>query len=157
MLSELFADCEPDRLLGILLNEVGNMTELLDTEGKMRLEAVLNNVFERQTGNRPQFFWNDGETMAVFRADVHVQELSRLCRIPRMDSWKVLERFYIHDAVEHGSSGLLIYNTHQPQSKERLFGARRKLAMCKAVVCDAIHTCNSELGSYGYVSCADPS
>ena len=56
---------------GILLCEVGNLSDPITPEGRKRLEEVLGLAF-KETGagehGPPQFFWSNGETMVAFKA-----------------------------------------------------------------------------------------
>ena len=69
----------------------------------------------------PQFFMSKGETMAAFRRELKVQYLAPLTRMKRVNGWRVVERFEVISAIEHGPISMLIYNNHQPKSKFRPF------------------------------------
>ena len=60
-----------ERPQGLLLCEVGNLSDLITAEGKTRLEHVLERAF-RLAGavehGALQFLWSEGETMAAFKA-----------------------------------------------------------------------------------------
>ena len=137
VLLELFTELLRTPVLGLLLNEVGNMSDLPTEEGKEKLQEVLMNAF-KQAGatdhGPPQFFWSEGETMATFRAEVHVLALEPLTKMKRVDPWRVVERFEVIGATEHGPCSLLIYNSHQPKSKARPFKPGQQLDFCKAIV-----------------------
>ena len=75
VLLELFTELLKEGVLGLLLNEVGNMSELITDAGQKRLESVLEEAFDNAGAAEhgpPQFVWSDGETMAAFRAEVQV-------------------------------------------------------------------------------------
>ena len=59
-------------LLGILLNEVGNLTDLFNDEDKGKFNEMMYEAFMLATGDMPQLHWSNGETMAAFRSEVEV-------------------------------------------------------------------------------------
>ena len=67
-----------------------------------------------------------------------------------MDCWRVGERFEVIGATEHGPCSLLIYNAHQPKSKQRRFKPAQQLDLCKACVRDAIRHCSETQDNVGY-------
>jgi len=87
LFTKLLSSEEP--VLGLLLCEVGNMDDLLDAEGKKRLERVITDAF-RAAGatehGEPQFIWSRDETMAAFRAEVQVRALDPLQKMETDDS-----------------------------------------------------------------------
>ena len=90
------------RVLGLLLCEVGNMSDLLAAEGKKRLEEVIATAFENAGATEhgePQFFWSKGETMAAFRAEVQVCALEPLRRMARVNKWRAC-LLYTSDAAD---------------------------------------------------------
>ena len=106
VLLNLFTELLEQGIQGLLLNEVGNMSDLITVRGKKRLELVLEEAFEKVGATEqgpPQFFWSEGETMAAFRCEVKVRYLKPLTRINR-----VIERFEVFGAIEHGSGSMLI-------------------------------------------------
>ena len=123
-------------LLGIFLNEVGNLSDLFDDTAKGKFEDMMREAFARATMDVPQVLWSPGETMAALRPDVPVECLSRLSHLPRVNSWREVERFTIHGATEHGTCKLLVYNNHQPASDDRPFPANMRIAFCKAIIID---------------------
>ena len=125
-------------LLGIFLNEVGNLSDLFDDTAKGKFEDMMREAFARATMDVPQVLWSPGEMMAALRPDVPVECLSRLSHLPRVNSWREVERFTIHGATEHGTCKLLVYNNHQPASDDRPFPANMRIAFCKAIIIDAI-------------------
>ena len=138
LFTKLLSSEEP--VLGLLLCEVGNMDDLLDAEGKKRLERVITEAF-RAAGatehGEPQFIWSRDETMAAFRAEVQVRALDPLKKMKRVDAWRVVQRFEVTGATEHGPCSLLIYNNHQPKSQKRKFPVAMAINLGKAVLRDA--------------------
>ena len=130
-----------ERPQGLLLCEVGNLSDLITAEGKTRLEQVLTTAFG-QAGDgqheKPQFFWSNGETMAAFTAELKVEMLQPLRKMARVEKWRTADRFKITGATEHGECKLLIYNNHQPISKERPFKPTQKINFCKGILKDAM-------------------
>ncbi len=151
LLSELFADCHPDPLIGILVNEARHTDDLLDAARRMDLEIVLGNVFEWQTGERPQVFWSDGVTVAVFRRDAHVEELDAIDFVPHVDAWRPVDRFYLRHAAERDAPGLLVYHMQQLESNVMPMSARHQIDVCKAVVHDAMSAGRAKPQCYGFV------
>jgi hypothetical protein len=139
LFTELMSSDYP--VLGLLLCEVGNLDDLLDATGKKRLEDVIREAF-RAAGatehGEPQFIWSQDETMAAFRADVQVRALDPLKKMKRVHAWRVVQRFEVTGATEHGPCSLLIYNTHQPKSMKRKFSVVMSIDFCKAVLWDAM-------------------
>ena len=101
---------------------------------------------------RPQFLWSEGETMAAFRAEAQVVALEPLTNIKRVDPWRVVERFEVIGATEHGPYSMLIYNTHQPSSTQRKFKLTQKIDFCKGVLRDAVryHSDHDDNVGYGF-------
>ena len=69
-----------------------------------------------------------------------------------MDRWRVVERFEVIAAADNGPRSLLIYNTHQPMSKNRPFNPAQQINFCKAFLRDAIRFCgeNEQCVGYGF-------
>ena len=134
VLLELFTKLLRTPVLGLLLNEVGNMSDLLTEEGKEKLQEVLMNAFKQAGATEhgpPQFFWSEGETMATFRAEVQVLALQPLTKMRRVDSWRVVERFELFGGPEHGSGSLLIYTLTSRSPTIGPSGPRSKLTSVK--------------------------
>ena len=130
-------------LLGILLNEVGNLTHLLDTEGKDRFTQMITEAFSKAGYDKPTVVWSSGATMAAFKAGVSVTSLPPLTNMVRVHPWRAVERFELSGATEHGPVKMLVYNTHQPSSDERPFPANMRIKFCTAVLYDAIRHQNN--------------
>ena len=62
-------------LLGVLLNEVGNLSDLVDDEGRKHMNVMLQTAFLRSCEEKPNIYWSKGETMAAFRPGVGVEYL----------------------------------------------------------------------------------
>ena len=128
--------------MGIFLNEVGNLDHLLDEAKFKMFREVIEEAFQQAdavTCGPPQIFWNVGrETVAAFRAEVQVQNLDSLTKMKGVDPWRVVERFAITGATEHGTHNLLIYNNHQPASDKREFRDGQRIRFCRQVLLDAI-------------------
>ncbi len=151
----IFTHLLSEPALGLFLNEVGNLSDLLTPKGQQRLQDVLQEAFQNAGAiehGPPQFLWSEGETMAALRAEVQVVALEPLTKIKRVDPWRVVERFELIRPTEHGQYSMLIYNTHQPSSKLRPFKLTQKIDFCKAVLRDAIryHSNHEENVGYGF-------
>ena len=88
LVSELFEASaghgRPHELQGILLNEVGNMSDLLNDECKDKFGDMMSTAFIEATGSEPQILWSLGETMAAFRSEVTVECLPQLVKMARV-------------------------------------------------------------------------
>ena len=71
-------------LLGILLNEVGNMSYLLDDKCRDTFGDMMSDAFLSAAGIEPQIMWSPGETMAAYRPDINVECLPRLTQMDRL-------------------------------------------------------------------------
>ena len=111
-LLDLFTDLLREPVLGLLLCEVGNMSDLLTKKGKARLKDVLLAAFDEAGATEhgpPQYFWSKGDSMAAFRAEVQVRQLKPLTKMKGVDSWRMVERFEVFGASEHSQRSLLAY------------------------------------------------
>ena len=138
---------------GILLCEVGNLSDPITPEGRERLEEVVGFAF-KETGaaehGPPQLFWSNGETMAAFKAEAQVHVMEPLTKMCRVDSWRTVERFKVIGATEHGEHTLLIYNQHQPKSDLRPFKPTQKINFCKAILEDAMRQHSEDASIIGF-------
>ena len=138
---------------GILLCEVGNISDPITPEGRERLEEVLEFAF-KETGaaehGPPQFCWSNGETMVAFKAEAQVHVMEPLTKMFRVDSWRTVERFKVIGATEHGEHTLLIFNQHQPSSDLRPFKPTQKLDFCKAILEDAMRQLSEDASIIGF-------
>ena len=146
-LQEIFSDLlmTNQKPQGILLCEVGNLSDPITPEGRERLEEVLGFAFKENGAAEhgpPQFFWSNGETMAAF-----MEPLTKMCRV---DSWRTVERFKVIGATEHGEHTLLIYNQHQPKSDLRPFKPTQKINFCKAILEDAMRQHSEDASIIGF-------
>ena len=126
---------------GIFLCEVGNLSDPITKVGRWELECVLELAFKDAGAAKhgpPQFFWSRGGTMAAFEAGVQVHKMEPLTQMPRVDSWRTVDRFKVTGATEHGAHTLLIYNQHQPSSSQRPFKPTQKISFCRAILEDAV-------------------
>ena len=104
-----------ERPAGLLLNEVGNLNDLLQDLERQEFNDLLRQAFQTADASEhgsPQIIWSDGETVAAFRKEVEVVSLSTLRFKPSsgVDTWRVVERFKVIGATEHGPCSLLVYN-----------------------------------------------
>ena len=115
-----------ERPAGLLLNEVCNLSDLLNADERSKYSDLLIEAFHNAGASehgRPKIVWSGGETVAAFRSEVKVQSLTKLTfnATSRVDTWRVVERFELIGAAEHGPCSLLVYNQHQPASDSRPF------------------------------------
>ena len=155
LVTELFEanahDERPHQLLGILLNEVGNLSDLLDGECRDKFGDMMTNSFFSAAENEPQICWSPGETMAAFRSDINVKCLPQLANINRLSAYRTVDRFAVIGATEHGPCKLLVYNQHQPDSFDRPWPASMRIAFCSSIVRDAVDCCNNDPDFCGFV------
>ena len=127
-------------VMGICLNEVGNLDDLLDEKKIAEFNILIEQGFESagasQHGN-PQIFWS-GETVVAFRAEIGIRTLPPLTEMHQVHSWRVIERFEIVGASGLEQCKFLLYNTHQPASSKRPLKQKMRVDVCKAVILDAI-------------------
>ena len=138
------------KLLGILLNEVGNLSDLLDDECRNTFGDMMSEAFLSNAGIEPQIMWSPGETMAAFRPDIRVECLPQLAQMNRLHSCRTVDLFVVHGATEHGLCKLLVYNQHQPASTDRPFPATMRIVLCTTILRDAIAFCNNDPECCGF-------
>ena len=117
---------------------MGNLSDLLDKDDKVKFSEMMKTAFHEAGYEEPTIFWSHGVTMAAFRKDVDVNVLPPLRNMKGVDSWRTVERFELFGATEHGQCQMLVFNTHQPASERRPFGASMRIAFCKALIRDAL-------------------
>ena len=126
---------------------------MFDAKAKKGLEEVTIEAF-RAAGaaehGDPQFIWSKDETMAAFEAEVKVRALDPLTKMRRVDAWRVVQRFIVTGATEHGPRSLQIYNNHQPKSNKREFSVAMSINFCKAVLRDAIAHAGADPSCVGF-------
>jgi hypothetical protein len=137
-------------LLGILLNEVGNLSDLLDDKCRDTFGNMMTNAFFSAAEIEPRIIWSPGETMAAFRSDINVECLPQLARMNRLHAYRTVDRFAVLGATEHGPCKLLVYNQHQPASFDRPFPATMRINLCKSIVHDAFDFCNNDPDCCGF-------
>ena len=101
-LRRLLTELLRENVMGIGLNEVGNMSDLLTEPAKQRVEQVVAGAFSDVGAlehGPPRIFWSGGETMAMFRADVQVEALPSLTNMLKVDDWRTVDRFVLTGAT----------------------------------------------------------
>ena len=88
--------------------------------------------------------------MVAFKAEVHVRALDPLAKMHDVDRWRVVQRFEVTGATEHGPCSLLIYNTHQPKSTKRKFPVAMSINFCKAVLRDTMAHAEADPSCVGF-------
>lgn len=124
------------KVVGLCLNEVGNLSDLLSREDQMLFENLLEEAFDKAGATEhgpPQIYWS-GETVAAWLHEQQVRQLPTLKKMPKVDAWRAVERF----EVMHPAGSLLVYNNHQPSSSKRPFPPNMRINLCKAVLQDAV-------------------
>ena len=139
------------RLLGVLLNEVGNLSDLLDPKSKEKFTNMILHAFQEAGYEEPTIFWSNGETMAAFRHGVTVNYLAPLTNMKRVHRWRIVERFELIGATRQGECKMLVFNTHQPSSSGRSFPASMRVDFCKACIEDALRLHGDDSTKCGWV------
>ena len=138
-------------LLGILLNEVGNLSDLVKDQGRKNMDAVLQKAFQLSCQEAPNIHWSEGETMVAFRPGVEVQHLDPLKDLTTDAPWRTVERLVLSGVSEHGRCKLLVFNQHQPKSQQRKFPQKQKLEFCTKIIKAALQYCADEPQCVGFV------
>ena len=128
------------KVVGLCLNEVGNLSDLLSREDQMVFEHLLEEAFDKAGATEhgpPQIYWS-GETVAAWLHEQPVRQLPTLKKMLKVDAWRAVERFEVIGATAHGPCSLLVYNNHQPASAKRPFPPNMRINLCKAVLQDAV-------------------
>ena len=131
----------PCKVVGLCLNEVGNLSDLLGYEERILFDDLIQEAFNMAgaTEHGPaRIFWSKGETISAWRQEQVVTNLSALTKMPRVDDWRTLDRLEVIGATKHGPCSLLVYNSHQPSSDLRKFPMEMRRRLCKATLTDAI-------------------
>ena len=116
-LKRLLKQLLDEEVVGILLCEVGNMSDLVTTAGKALFEDLIREVFHQSLSDAmPQIYWTEGgETLAMFRHEALVERLSPLTKMYRVDNSRSIDRFVLTGVTEHGTYRFLLFNNHQPK------------------------------------------
>ena len=123
-----------NEIIGLLVSEVGAVTDLYDDDDRKRFDSLFEEAFriaEETKGASEdkgiQIFWamgNAAETVMVFKSHVNVTMLGSTI-LP--NSWRRVEVALIEGATEHNEQvSMLIYNTHQPSSGLHPFKPNKK-------------------------------
>ena len=142
-MSELFIAAK-DRgraLLGIPLDEVGNLSDLVDEQRRQSMSGMLAASFRQSCSEEPHIYWSQGETVAACRPHFDVESLPTLSGMKRIASWRAVDRFALSGAAEHGRCKLRVFNQHQPQSDMRPLRAAEMIHFCKEVIRSAVRCC----------------
>ena len=145
-------------IIGLLLCEVGNLTDALDRAARQKFERLLVEAFETAGASEhgpPSIIWSQGETVVAFRAEQPVRSLPTLKNMFQVDPWRAIERFEIISATRSGPCHLLLYNSHQPASSARPFPPNMRIRVCKHVLTDAIRHMNANDECIGFAFCGD--
>ena len=148
VVSEVQRDVFDRKLLALLLCEVGNLSDRIVGESRKKFCAVIMDAIFKAAHAHATIVWapEDGETMAAFLPYANMTELPRMTHehMPRVSNYRVVDRFIIQGAPEHGSPTLLVYNQHQPASKERPFPNAMRISFCKYILIDAMDCCRNQ-------------
>jgi hypothetical protein len=123
------------RVIGLCLNEVGNLSDLLNQEDRQFFDELIQEAFQQAgaTEHGPaQIIWSEGDTVSAWRQEQAVANLSPLTNTFGVRPWRTLDRLEVMGATEHGAFSLLVYNNNQPVSEKTLFPAEMRRRLCKA-------------------------
>ena len=124
---------------------------MLDTNDKKKFDEMMLDAFNEAEYDEPQIFWSGGEKMAAFRKGVTVKYLPPLTNMKGLQPWRIVERFEMFGAAEHGHCKMLVFNTHQPASDGRPFGSNMRINFCKAIINDALQLHVNDTTKCGWV------
>ena len=143
------------KCLGLLLCEAGNLSDHILGESRKKFMEVIKEALANAANDDPTMVWapNDGETMAAFLPDANMTKLPQMTHVnmPSVHGWRVVDRFVIQGAPEHGSPTLLVYNQHQPSSKERPWPNPLRINCCRYILIDAMNYCSRDSYCVGFV------
>ena len=71
--------------------------------------------------------------------------------MPSVHDWRVVDRFLIQGASEHGSPTLLVYNQHQPSSNDRPWPTTMRISFCRYILIDAMDYCSRDSNCVWFV------
>ena len=141
-------------VIGICLCEVGNGVDPLNQEGQKRFEHLALEAFDEAGASEhapPQIFWGEGETMAMFRAEAQVQQLTPMTEIHMVDAWRTVGKFKVSAATKHGRAvSLLLFNQYQPKSTRRKFSFCQQKNLCTAVLQEALRFAHENPENIGF-------
>ena len=149
-IAEIVEEVQPDprregrKLLGILFNQAGNLSDSVSRESKTKVDDVVKDAIFQNARSHVDITWspNHGETMAAWMAYANARPLAQMKNLRHgVDSWRVAERFVIQGASEHGSPTLLVFNSHQPSSKQRPFPHGMRDNFCRCILENAMDYC----------------
>ena len=106
---------DKENTLGVFLKGVGNWSDLLSRQGRIRLELALVDAFESIGAMKhgpPKFFWGSDNTMAAFRHDVDVTHLEPLKNMKGVNQLRVVDRFEVIGCTTHGQCSLSPVTSH---------------------------------------------
>ena len=141
------------KVVGLCLNEVGNLSDLLTPEDRQHFDELIQEAFQQAgaTEHGPaQIIWSEGETVSAWRQEQVVKSLLPLTNIPKVHAYRTLDRLEVMGDTEHGPCSLLIYNNHQPASDERPFPKGMRRTLCRATLEDAIKHANASNHNIGF-------
>ena len=125
-IADIFAEIEGGdhrsrKLLALLLCETGNLSDAISRESRVKFCTVIQEAIFRAARAHAEIVWapDNGETMAAFLAYANMRPLAQMTNLLHLPPWRVPERFVIQGASQHGDPTLLVYNQHQPSSKQR--------------------------------------
>ena len=136
LLNEFQSLLAMDDVIALCLCEVGGVTDPLPPELKREFESLLLDSFGAPE-HEPTILWgqNNNETVAAFKAGVHVLELEQMKNFMNgKHSFRMVDRYVLHK----GNHNILLYNQHQPASNERQLRPRDKVELTGKVLRDAI-------------------
>ena len=160
---------------GLLCCELGNFDNPCSEEGKEKINQCIIQAFQeagaaehkkkkngqpynkmvlQSTESRPQIHWYS-TCVAAFVPHLQVQVLDPIEDLPRVDHWRCAQRFLLRMGDDQNNGWLLVYNTHQPASKEHPFPKTMRINFCKAVARNAADFAKKETNLIGFVLIGD--
>ena len=118
-----------DDIVGLCLNEVGNLDDPLDENDKELFESLIQETFEAAQKPGPVQFVGEGETVTAWAHSVSVTILLPLEKMKELPDYRRVERFELHGATGarrvfaagvQSASAIVRQTTLQKNSEEAL-------------------------------------
>ena len=160
-------DFNDGEVCGLCLGEVGSIDHPLTDEVGERVQLVIEEAFENSSAarhGRCQIVWpagiDPGETLIALRGDMKIELLRELRPFPRQARYRVVERLLLLKDFEDEEGGtaehaILVYNTHQPSSRTRMFTKNQRVAFCESILEDMARQHNNDSRIVGVMVCGD--
>ena len=160
-------DFNDGEVCGLCLGEVGSIDHPLTDEVGERVQLVIEEAFENSSAarhGRCQIVWpariDAGQTLIALRGDMKIELLRELRPFPRQARYRAVERLLLLKDFEDKEGGtaehaILVYNTHQPSSRTRMFTKNQRVTFCESILEDMARQHNIDSRIVGVMCCGD--